>query len=218
MCDADTLSIKFAGVVGRNPEAAGISRGMSARELDRTLWEAASLFTRNNIHVVGALLPPQEDIGGKGTEEEREAMDLEIFPTRQRINIFLPEKCAKVGCRLSYMPFQQVVDTVYGLLSSTSEVSNTVIMLNRFGKSEAEGVGYNKVLELAIESDIPVIIGVSDSHKKRKGGHNLREAWERYIEGTSGVVLEPRLEKIVEWAVDSSVLNTESWLINPITP
>ena len=215
MCDVDTLRIKFAGVVGRNPEAAGISRGMSARELDRALWGTASLFTRNNIHVVGALLPPQEDIGEKRTEEEREDMDLEIFPTGERINIFLPEKCERVGCRLNHMPFQQVVETVYVCLSSALEVNNTVVMLNRFGKSEAEGGGYSKVLELAMERDLPVIIGVSDSHKRRNGGHNLRGAWERYIEGTSGVVLEPKIEKILDWAVDHSVLNIKSLLINP---
>lgn len=198
----NSLKIRFAGVAAPNPEDHQITRSMAARALDLTLWRTAQILQDNGTPVIGALVQ-QENNNERATEDEIEKMSLKIFPTGQVFNIFVPEKCAAVGCRLDANPFQSVIDTVQNLLQRAP--AQTVMVLNRFGKEEAKGRGFGTVLEQAAQRDIPVIIGISNN-SARKGGLSLRQAWNTYIEGTSGVLLENNDAAIMKWCRDNHVM------------
>ncbi len=202
--ESDLLRIRFAGIVGQTPVAHKISRGMTARALDQTLWRTAHLLQGHGVHVVGALVEEdKEDTPEPPQEHAIEKMNLRIFPTGKIFNIFVPEKCEKAGCRLDANPFQKVIDTVHDLLIKAPE--HTVLVLNRFGKEEAKGHGYSKIFELAAQNDIPLIIGVSNN-VNRKGESPLRKAWNTYIEGTTGISLPGDAAVITKWCQDHHIL------------
>lgn len=198
----DFLKVRFAGVVGKLPEDHNISRSMAAYELDQALWQTASLLQKNNIRIIGALVKQDEM---PVPDQENEELNIQILPTGQTVNIFLPEKCAQIGCRLDRNPFRTVVDAVSSLVEQTPENDRTVILLNRFGKEEATGGGYNHILEMAMDKNIPVIVGVSNNHTGKRG-HNLRMAWEAYIDGTTGVCIKSRLDDIAAWCRENRIL------------
>lgn len=196
------LRIRFAGIVGQAPEEHKISRSMAARALDRTLWHTAQLLQDHDVHVIGALVEQDDTAEAPEPSQEREIekMNLRIFPTGQILNIFVPEKCAQVGCRLDANPFQKVIDTVHDLLMKAP--ARTVLVLNRFGKEESKGHGYSKIFEQAAQNDIPVIIGISNN----AGESSLRKAWDTYIEGTTGVSLPGDAATIAKWCRDQHLL------------
>lgn len=198
------LRIRFAGVVGHSMAEHKISRSMAARTLDQTLWRMAQLLQNNNVHVMGALVESPET-AAPTQEQEMEKMNLRIFPTGQIFNIFVPQKCAQIGCRLDESPFQKVVNAVYDLVLQAPANDSTILVLNRFGKEESKGHGYSKIFELAAQKDIPVIIGVSNN-ATRKGENPLRKAWETFIEGTTGTSLESDEDAITRWCRDNHIL------------
>ncbi len=196
------LKIRFAGVVGQSAAEHNISRSMAAHTLDQALWRTARLLQDNNIHVIGALVETPEETN---PAQEMEKMNLRIFPTGQLFNIFVPQKCAQVGCRLDDNPFQKAVNAVYDLVLQAPANDNTVLVLNRFGKEESKGHGYSKIFELAAQKDIPVIIGISNN-ATRNGQTSLRKAWETFIEGTTGVALDSDENAITRWCRDQHIL------------
>lgn len=64
------------------------------------------------------------------------------------------------GCRLD----SSALADVAGLLMSALETQPDLLVLNRFGKSEAEGGGLRQVLEAALARDIPVLVPVNRRH------------------------------------------------------
>ncbi len=60
------------------------------------------------------------------------------------------------GCRLDSAELVRALGLVRGALAGGAEV----LILNKFGKSESEGQGFRPLIAEAIESEIPVIIGV----------------------------------------------------------
>lgn len=205
------LKVRFAGVVGKAPQEHHISRSLAAHDLDQVLWHTASLLQKNDIRIIGALVKHD---GDDVTDQEKEELNIQIIPTGQTVNIFFPDKCARIGCRLDPKPFQTIVGTVYELLEKTQENDKTVILLNRFGKEEATGGGYSRILELAMDKNIPVIVGVSNNHSA-KGGQNLRMAWQTYIDGTTAVCLETRLDDIASWCRENRILPAPPAFLNP---
>ncbi len=201
MNQEDILQVRFAGAVGQSPGKHMITREQAACELDARLWKATLTLREMGVNVIGALVQQNE----KGAaDQEREELNIQIIPTGQVINIFLPEKCARIGCRLNREAFQTVVDAVYSLTAQLPDNGKAVIFLNRFGKEEAEGGGYHKIFELALDKNIPVIVGVGNNSSSKKG-HDFREAWGKYIEGTTGVYLESYSE-IIEWCARNDII------------
>jgi len=60
------------------------------------------------------------------------------------------------GCRLD----RAVLSHAAGLLIRAVEEKPDILVLNKFGKVEAEGAGLRDVIALAVEGDVPVVIGV----------------------------------------------------------
>lgn len=60
------------------------------------------------------------------------------------------------GCRLD----RSVLAEAAALLIAALDESPDLLILNKFGKTEAEGAGLRDVLALAVERDVPVVVGV----------------------------------------------------------
>jgi len=89
------------------------------------------------------------------------------------------------GCRLDPAALARSV----GLAEAGLRAGADLVILNKFGKSEAAGHGFRPLIGEAIERGIPVLVGISRV--------NL-PAWEEFT-GDMGVVLPPLDREVMGW-------------------
>ena len=82
-------------------------------------------------------------------------MDLAVLGTAQRIRISQRLGEHARGCRLDYDGLEQAVVAVQAQLSGAR-----LLIINKFGKSEAEGRGCRLVIAQAVAAGIPVVVGL----------------------------------------------------------
>lgn len=78
-------------------------------------------------------------------------------------------------------------------LESSLGVDIDLVVLNRFGRAEAEGRGMRDVIEFALTAGFPVLLPVRDEH---------HDAWSRF-HGGLGAVLSSDTDAIVAWCRDA---------------
>ena len=89
------------------------------------------------------------------------------------------------GCRLDSSALEEVV----GLVASSLGPEIDLVILNRFGKREAEGRGFRSVIETAVLLDRPVLVAISEAY---------RAAWSSFS-GEEAVHLLPTYECVEHW-------------------
>ncbi|MCL7998050.1 DUF2478 domain-containing protein [Brucella sp. 21LCYQ03] len=89
------------------------------------------------------------------------------------------------GCRLD----PAALADVSGSLLAEIDAGADMLILNRFGKGEAEGHGFRAVIETAYAKQIPVLTVVRDTYAGD---------WREFA-GDCGVLLSPRRENVIEW-------------------
>jgi hypothetical protein len=89
------------------------------------------------------------------------------------------------GCRLDTSALEEAVGLALASLNPRTEV----VLVNRFGKREAEGRGFRPLIAEAVALQIPVIVGLNQAHA---------EAWQVFC-GGDGVRLEASLDAILAW-------------------
>ncbi|MGB3316759.1 MAG: DUF2478 domain-containing protein [Albidovulum sp.] len=119
---------------------------------DRVLGEAAGLIVQSGLHPVGVVQ----------TNVERPQrfhcdMDLHILPGGPVINITQDLGANARGCRLDAGALENAVAAVSTRLAAGADL----LILNKFGKHEAEGRGFRPVIAEALERGLPVILGVN---------------------------------------------------------
>lgn len=114
-------------------------------------------------------------------------MDVQVLPSGETIRISQSLGSNSRGCRLDPSALEQAVGMVTQSLSS--DPAPQVLIVNKFGKHEADGRGMRPVIAAALEQGIPVVTGVN--------GFNL-EAFVAFSEGLA-VPSEPQLDRLVEW-------------------
>jgi len=92
------------------------------------------------------------------------------------------------GCRLDP---QRLAQACVGLLDSL-DGGIDLLVLNRFGKDEAEGRGFRTVIEKALGLGIPVLFGVREAYAPALGD----------FAGDYGTTLAPDEAAIIAWCVD----------------
>ena len=63
------------------------------------------------------------------------------------------------GCKLDLSRLQDAATRVAGAMESGADL----VIVNRFGKRERDGKGLSRVIERALDADIPVVIAVSSA-------------------------------------------------------
>lgn len=90
------------------------------------------------------------------------------------------------GCRLDAAALEEAA----GLIEASLAEAPELLILNKFGKREAEGGGFRAAIAKAVEAGIPVLIGVN--------GANL-PAWEAFAE-RDALMLPGERGAILDWA------------------
>jgi len=93
------------------------------------------------------------------------------------------------GCRLDPVALEHVV----GLVEASLDKPLDILILNKFGKQEAEGKGLRNAIALALEAGIPVLVGLNRANTA---------AWSEFSAG-AGRMLQPDEAEIAVWLAES---------------
>lgn len=84
-------------------------------------------------------------------------MDIRVLPDGPTLRISQDLGQASSGCRLD----PSALETAVGLTATRLRAGADILIINKFGKHEAEGRGFRDLIADAVELDIPVLVGVN---------------------------------------------------------
>ena len=84
-------------------------------------------------------------------------MDVQVLPDGPVLRISQSLGTGARGCRLD----SAVLETAVGLVEKTLATRPALVILNKFGKQEAEGGGFRELIGTCLAEDIPVVTGVN---------------------------------------------------------
>lgn len=118
---------------------------------EHLMKSVALALRRNGLRIAGAL-----GHQGAASSDGRLHMELEILSTGEVIRISQDLGPAAKGCRLDVQELARAA----GQVAEDLENKPDLLILNKFGKTEAEGGGFRAVIGEAILQDVPVLIAV----------------------------------------------------------
>jgi hypothetical protein len=123
-------------------------------------------------------------------------MDVQVLPDGPVLRISQDLGPLARGCRLD----PAALETAAGLVSASLARGADILIVNKFGKHEAEGRGFRMVIAEALALGIPVIVGVNTL--------NL-PAFEQFAEGLA-TRFSPDCDTLTDWAVRTIRRATEA--------
>lgn len=148
--------------------------------IDDLLRRVAERLRAERVALAGAL---QENIGG--IPGQCSAMTLVELTSQRRFGISQDLGLQSEGCRLDARGLSEIG----ALLDRPFDPHTELLLLNRFGKAEAEGGGLRSVFARAIDAGIPVLTAVRPPYL---------EAWAQFHGGLA-VDLPADLERVLAW-------------------
>ena len=115
-------------------------------------------------------------------------MDVRVLPEGPVIRISQDLGPGARGCRLD----SAALETAVGLVETRLEHGADVLVVNKFGKHEAEGRGFRAAIADALSRDIPVLVGLNELN---------RPAFEAFTDGMAER-LPPELDRLEAWVLD----------------
>lgn len=122
-------------------------------ESDLLLAAFARQLAEKSVRLSGVV---QSNTACEGSE--RCDMDVEVLPEGPVIRISQSLGTGSRGCRLDPSALEQAV----GLVSPTLSFSPELLIINKFGKHEADGRGFRPVIAEALMENIPVLTAAND--------------------------------------------------------
>ena len=120
-------------------------------EADQLLQQVAQSLLAQGTQLTGVVQMTDRD-----ATETRQKMALQVLPNGPEIAISQDLGKLATGCSLDPEGLEQAV----GLVASALDHAPQIVLLNKFGKQEAEGQGFRAVIGAALMHGIPVLIGV----------------------------------------------------------
>ena len=154
--------------------------GPGRGDTDRLLWQLADRLIAQGIRVCGTV-----QIGADPECEGACDMDVKLLPEGRIIRISQSLGAEAKGCRLDPAALENAVAAVDAALSAGTDC----LLINKFGKHEAEGRGFRDTIADALSREIPVLIGLSRLNK---------DAFHEFTDGVA-TKLDPRVEVLEEW-------------------
>lgn len=84
-------------------------------------------------------------------------MDVRVLPDGPILRISQDLGRASHGCRLD----PAALETAVGLVSASMGQGSDLLIVNKFGKHEAQGRGFRTVIAEALSKGIPVLVGIN---------------------------------------------------------
>ena len=112
-------------------------------------------------------------------------MDVLVLPDGPILRISQDLGPSARGCRLDPAALEQAVAQVGARLTDGADI----LIVNKFGKHEAEGRGFREVIAEALSTDLPVLVGLNAMN---------RPAFESFASGLA-VELPAELGALLRW-------------------
>lgn len=147
--------------------------------IDDLLAEAVGAFEADGLRLAGTVRVKPADPSGHPCD-----MDLRVLPDGPRFRISQPLGRMAKGCRLDGGVIEAIAAGVEARLAGAD-----LLIVNKFGKLEAQGRGLCPAMAMAMEMEIPTLVGVNEM--------NLPD-FRAFSEGAAEV-LRPELRAIRSW-------------------
>ncbi|MCE8515231.1 DUF2478 domain-containing protein [Ruegeria pomeroyi] len=148
---------------------------------DRLLAAVVAQLQVEGIRVAGALRAPLTE----GATSHCNS-DLHLLPDGPMVRITQELGAGSTACRMDAGALELAVGLSTARLASEGA---ELVVLNKFGLSEAEGRGFRALIAEALSQGVPVLIGVSDAH---------RAAFAEFAQDLS-TTLRPDEDTILAW-------------------
>lgn len=148
---------------------------------DRLLTNIVERLSADGLRMVGAIRATRP-----GPESGHCNSALLLLPDGPIVDITQDLGTGSQACRMDSGALEMAVAGATKRLA-TEHVD--LVVLNKFGLSEAEGRGFRTLIAEALERDLPVLIGVSDVQKA---------AFDRFADGMA-VELPPDEDAVFAW-------------------
>lgn len=148
---------------------------------DRLLAAVVERLVDDGVRVVGALRPIAQG-GGAGHCDS----DLRLLPDGPVVRITQDLGAGSTACRMDAGALEEAVGLATARLAAEGA---DLVVLNKFGLSEAEGRGFRALIAEAFGRGVPVLIGLPDTH---------RAAFEQFADGMADA-LPPDETAIFDW-------------------
>lgn len=148
---------------------------------DRLLASVVTRLQADGLRIVGALKSPPA--AGNGTHCDS---DLWLLPDGPEVSITQNLGRGSAACRMDAGALEAAVGRAMARLEAEGA---DLVVINKFGLSEAEGRGFRALIARALEAGVPVLTGVSETH---------RAAFETFA-GELGQALDPEETAVLDW-------------------
>ncbi|MFP7674679.1 DUF2478 domain-containing protein [Marivita sp. S0852] len=155
--------------------------GTKRGETDRLLQSVVARLKHDKVRLLGAVRAPDP-----GSSDAHCESTLSLLPDGPRVRITQDLGAGSSACRMDAGALEEAVGVATVRLASDGA---DLVILNKFGLSEAEGRGFRGLIADALAQDIPVLVGLSDTH---------RAAFETFADGMATQVA-PDDTAILEW-------------------
>jgi hypothetical protein len=149
-------------------------------DVDRVLGRLAETLMARGVDVAGVVQTNTDCGPAKACD-----MDVEVLPAGPVLRISQDLGPGSRGCRLN----PEALELAVGLVGQRLTGDTRLLVVNKFGKQEAEGRGFREVIGAALAQDIPVVVGLN--------GLN-RDAFEEFCGGMAEA-LTPELQALLDW-------------------
>lgn len=149
---------------------------------DRLLTALAERLAEKGIRTAGIVQTNTECYDNKLCD-----MDVRVLPAGETIRISQSLGEGARGCRLNPGALERAVGLVTASLAA--EPAPQILLVNKFGKHEADGRGMRPIIAEALAMGLPVLSGVNRMNV---------EAFERFAEGLA-VEAAPDLDALLAW-------------------
>jgi nucleoside-triphosphatase THEP1 len=157
-------------------------------DMDRLLCALADELANDGYRVSGVVQSNEERPGDHPCD-----MDIKVLPDGPEFRISQALGKGSRGCRLDPSALEQAALGVERSLDGGADL----LLINKFGKNEAQGRGLTDAIVKAVEMDIPILCGLNDL--------NL-PAFEAFTDNES-TRLDPKIDDMKHWVYQSLRLN-----------
>lgn len=155
-------------------------------DTDLILFKLSQMLAARGLRCCGAV-----QINSERADTGPCDMDVQVLPDGSILRISQDLGRSARGCRLDPAALEKAV----GLVSASLDRGADLLIVNKFGKHEAEGRGFRTVIAEALCRGIPVLVGIN--------GLNL-SAFQEFSGGTA-VGLKPECGVLADWVSDKIV-------------
>ena len=121
-------------------------------DMDLLLQRFADRLDAGGVRTCGAV-----QINTEGDDPHPCDMDVKVLPDGPVLRISQSLGRASRGCRLD----ASALETAVAHVAARLEQGADILIVNKFGKHEAEGRGFRGVIAEALSRDIPVVVGLN---------------------------------------------------------